>query len=232
MSADTMPGPSADAEIVMFFVGDDGEPLDPWAPEDRDRDEGLESVPVEPGGLPAATVAAFAHPPVPPSRPWGPRPARWRHQGCAEEVRVPVLGQPRVVTAVAVRSGLLGRSTGDLDVDLDTAVADYGCVTWAASLRQSAGRRRPASLRMYGSPSGVVTLCVLTPLHPRVRPSRSFLRAGLSAVMALRDGLVVELRGSSTAGVNERGEITGTSHGAGGGNERRSAYLRSGACSS
>ena len=232
MSADTMPGPSADAEIVMFFVGDDGEPLDPWAPEDRDRDEGPESVPVEPGGLPAATVAAFAHPPVPPSRPWGPRPARWRHQGCAEEVRVPVLGQPRVVTAVAVRSGLLGRSTGDLDVDLDTAVADYGCVTWAASLRQSAGRRRPASLRMYGSPSGVVTLCVLTPLHPRVRPSRSFLRAGLSAVMALRDELVVELRGSSTVGVNERREITGTSHGAGGGNERRSAYLRSGACSS
>jgi hypothetical protein len=119
------------------------------------------------------------------------------------------------VTAAAVSSGLLGRSTGELDVDLDTAVADYGCVTWAASLRQSAGRRRRASLRMYGSPSGVVTLCVLTPVHPRLRPSRPFLRAGLSAVMALRDGLVVELRHSSTVGANERRETTGTGHGAG-----------------
>lgn len=112
-----------------------------------------------------------------------------RRSGLPEEILVTLHADPGRAADVAVRGGLLARGTGRLQVEATSLSARHNELRWTATLQTTPWRRRPATLRLYGSPSHNVTILTLTPHRARRVATRSFLRIGMRSMTDLRDRL-------------------------------------------
>jgi len=186
-------GPPDDAdteappEIVMFFLGPDGEFLDE-----------------DPHAAPRHTIADVRrawhaalesearHDPFARNR-LGPRPVqgtgRPAKSGFRDEIIVTARSGPERAVAVAVRSGLFSPPVNRLVVDESSMTSRRYELAWDARITLWPWQRRPVRLRLYASPSLNVTVLALSP--PKARPAarRRFLRIGNQVMNELRDRL-------------------------------------------
>lgn len=109
-----------------------------------------------------------------------------RSAGCREEIQVTLLAHPAVTADVIEELRLLDASSR-LVVDVSTLRRIDREITWTARVRTTPWSRRPARLRLYGSPSANITVLTLTPIRSRRWGVRLFLRSGLRSMFELRD---------------------------------------------
>jgi hypothetical protein len=179
---------AATDEIIVFVLGDDGEPdlgAPPPLPSLRER---LGLVP----SLPPVADIEQTRPRLTPGARLGQAVDEPRRSGFPEEILVTLHADP-VTTAERALAGTALRSASRLRIDRSTLRVRRNDVLWRCTLRTGPLRRRPAMVRLYGSPSANVTVLTLSPERPRRVATRGFLRAGLRAMTELRDRLADEV---------------------------------------
>ncbi len=179
---------AATDEIIMFVLGDDGEPdlgAPPPLPSLRER---LGLVPTVP---PVADIDQ-TQPRLTPGARLGQAVDEPRRSGFPEEILVTLHADP-ATTAERALAGTAFRSAPRLLVDRSSLRVRRNDVLWRCTLRTGPWRRRPATVRLYGSPSANVTVLTLSPERPRRVATRGFLRVGLRVMTELRDRLAAEV---------------------------------------
>lgn len=180
-------GVEATPEIVMFFLGPDGDLVgaDPRTAERRTlgdvRRAWRTALEVERRQDPFGRNRLTPRPVQSTGRPAKP--------GFRDEILVTSPSSPDRVVAEAVRGGLFEPPLDGLDVDVDTMRSRRYELSWDATLRIRRLQRRPVRLRIYASPSLNVTALAMSPQRPRRAARRSFLRAGNRVMGELRDRL-------------------------------------------
>jgi hypothetical protein len=180
-------GTEASPEIVMFFLGPDGEFLDE-----------------DPHAVPRHTLADVrrawhaaleseaAHDPFARNR-LGPRPVqgtgRPAKTGYRDEIVVTARSGPERAVAVAVRPGLFSPPVSRLIVDESSITSRRYELAWDARIALWPWQRRPVRLRLYASPSLNVTVLSLSPPKAKAAARRRFLRVGNRVMNELRDRL-------------------------------------------
>lgn len=173
----------ASPEIVMFFLGPDGEAVDDVATRPRTL-----------GDLYHAWRSALAaehdhgldhrHRPV--SRPVQGTGRPGRH-GYRDEIVVTLRSRPIDAVGEALRPDLFDPPVRWLRVEPGSLRTSRYELSWGAALTVWPWQTRPARLRLFASPSLNVTVLSLFPLHPRRVATRRFLRRGLLVMNDLRD---------------------------------------------
>ncbi len=175
-------------EIVVFVLGEDGEP-------DLGGPRPLPSIRERLGLVPTVPPIADidqTQPRLTPGARLGQAVDEPRRSGFPEEILVTLHADP-VTTAERALAGTAFRSAPRLRVDRSTLRVRRNDVLWRCTLRIGPLRRRPAMVRLYGSPSANVTVLTLSPERPRRVATRRFLRVGLRAMTELRDRLAAEV---------------------------------------
>lgn len=174
----------ASDEIVMFFLGPDGEPLEPAEePPARTLADVYRS-------WRAALEAEREHEEYRRTRPVARQvqgTGRPGKVGYRDEIVVTLRSDPMRAVTEAVDGDVFEPPIRHLEVDPESMVSSRYELNWTASIRVGLGRRRPARLRLYASPSLNVTVMSLFPLKQRPIAKASFLRRGLKVMNALRD---------------------------------------------
>lgn len=183
-SLQTDDGPVASPEIVMFFLGPDGQPLsDQDTPrqrtigdvyrtwrraldEEREQDEFHRYRP------PDRKVQGIGKP---------------GKTGYRDEIVVTLRSGPLHAVTEAIEGRLFDPPIDRLTIDPGSVETSRYELRWRALIRISPWQRRPATLRLYASPSLNVTVLSLRPFKPRGIARRSFLRVGLRVMNRLRD---------------------------------------------
>lgn len=109
--------------------------------------------------------------------------------GSSEDVVAALRVSPAVVVAVARRGDIFDPPLKCLTVKIDSLEISGRSCSWQATLKTGRYRRRPATLRIEPSPSGVLTILQLVPASSRRYRTRSFVTAGALAVSQLSDRL-------------------------------------------
>ncbi len=172
----------ASPEIVMFFLGPDGEPSQPepeptprtlgeiyrtWRTalaEERDREEFNRTRPV------ARQVHGTGRP---------------GKAGFRDEIVVTIRSSPMEAVAEALTGAVFDPPIPRLSVDESSLRASRYELSWHARIRVSPWLTRDARLRLYASPSLNVSVLSLFPLKQRPIAKSSFLRKGLRVMNAL-----------------------------------------------
>lgn len=178
-------------EIVMFFVGDDGEPVTEL--DAGPRQSLAERLGIAPTGPPIPEIDHTTSNLMPGMR-VGQGVDEPRRTGFHEEILVTLHADPVDSIQTALSADVLDSAAPRLEVDHDSLAARRNELRWTVRLRTGPGRRRSAHLRVYGSPSSNVTVLTLSPLRPRKVATRSFLRRGMRAMTVVRDELAAEVR--------------------------------------
>jgi hypothetical protein len=173
-------------EIVMFFLGPDGELLDDEiTPQPRTVGDVVRS-------WKTALEAERQHPGYRRNRPdtrqvqGTGRPGR---PGFRDEILVTLRSNPVVAVTEAVSGDLFVPPIGRLTVDGTSLEVDRYELSWQAVLRVSPWQNRSVRLRLYASPSLNVSVLSLVPPQQRSAAKSSFLRVGLKVMNQLRDRL-------------------------------------------
>lgn len=177
-------GPAASPEIVMFFLGPDGEPLtDPDGPpqrtigdvyrtwrraieEEREQEEFHRYRP------PDRKVQGIGKP---------------GKTGYRDEIVVTLRSTPMHAVTEAIGGTLFDPPINRLTIDTGSVETSRYELRWRALIQISPWQRRAATLRLYASPSLNVSVLSLRPVKPRGIARRSFLRVGLRVMNRLRD---------------------------------------------
>ena len=181
--ADTEAAP----EIVMFFLGPDGEFLheDPHAAPRRTLADVRRA-------WRAALESEATHDPFARNR-LGPRPVqgtgRPAKTGYRDEIIVTARSSPERAVAAAVRPGLFSPPVNRLAVEESSITSRRYELAWDARIALWPWQRRRVRLRLYASPSLNVTVLALAPAKPRAAARNRFLRVGNRVMNELRDRL-------------------------------------------
>jgi len=184
----------ATPEIVMFFLGPQGEFVDddPNAPPRRTladiRRVWRTAVEVERRQDPFGRNRAAPRPVQGTGRPAKP--------GYRDEILVTSRRSPDLAVAEAVRGDFFDPPLDRLDVDVTSLRSRRYELSWNATLRVRPWQRRPVQVRFYASPSLNVTALAMSPQRPRRAARSSFLRVGNTVMTALRDRLDERLASS------------------------------------
>lgn len=176
-------------EIVMFFLGPDGEFLDQ-----------------DPNAAPRRTLADVR-------RAWraaldsearhdtlgrnrlGPRPVQGTGRpgkaGFLDEILVTARSGPERAVGVAVRPGLFAPPVKRFAVDASSITSRRYELAWDARIALWPWEHRRVRLRLYASPSLNVTVLALSPVKSRAAARRRFLYVGNRVMNELRDRLDV-----------------------------------------
>ncbi len=179
--------PVTSPEIVMFFLGPDGQPLD-GDPDTATRQRTV-------GELYRAWRAALddereredyrRHRPGDRKVQGIGRPAR---TGYRDEIVVTLRSDPmRAVTEAIGGAGVFQPPIARLDVDEASRATTRYELRWPVTIRVWPWQRRRAVLRLYASPSLNVSVLSLLPERPRSIARTRFLRVGLRVMNELRD---------------------------------------------
>lgn len=107
-------------------------------------------------------------------------------EGGREDVVMPVAMKPQLAGSVLAMADFFARPLPRLAVDPTSLEVDHRGYTWRAKVRcRRFVPSRPATLRVYPSPSGNLTILELVPMRPGRIPTSSFVTAGVTAVTAL-----------------------------------------------
>jgi hypothetical protein len=181
--ADTEAAP----EIVMFFLGPDGEFLD----EDPHAAPRHTLADVRRAWR-AALESEAAHDPFARNR-LGPRPVqgigRPGKSGYRDEIVVTARSSPERAVAVAVRPGLFSPPLNRLAVEESSITSRRYELAWDGRIALWPWQHRRVRLRLYASPSLNVTVLALSPPKARAAARRRFLRVGNRVMNELRDRL-------------------------------------------
>lgn len=199
---DRLDGPEGQAEagedIVMFFLGPEGEFVDE-----------------DPSARPRRTIADVR-------RAWratleverrqdpygrnrlAPRPVqgtgRPTKPGYRDEILVTSGSSPERAVAEAVRGEIFDPPISRLVVDVDSLRSRRYELSWDATLQVWPWQRRPVTIRMYASPSLNVTALAMSPPKPRRVARPGFLRAGNRVMTSLRDRLDERIQAGAGSG--------------------------------
>lgn len=177
-------------EIVMFALGPDGEPDPPDDPGPQvSLRERLGLVPK----LPPVVDIDQTRPRLTPAGRLAQTLDEPRRNGFPEEILITLHADPVAIAQRAITGAAFEGTSRRLDVDRRTLRARRNDLLWHGTLRTGRWRRRPATVRLYGSPSANVTVLTLSPKRPRRVATRRFLRAGLRALSEVRDHLEAEI---------------------------------------
>jgi hypothetical protein len=176
--------PVASPEIVMFFLGPDGEPLsDPDVPRQRTigevyrtwreaLDEEREDEEYHRHRPPDRKVQGIGRP---------------GKTGYRDEIVVTPRSAPMPAVTEAIEGNLFEPPIDWLRIDLESIQTNRYELRWRVQIRISPWQRRRATLRLYASPSLNVSVLSLRPLKPRGIARTKFLRVGLRVMNRLRD---------------------------------------------
>jgi hypothetical protein len=107
-------------------------------------------------------------------------------EGGREDVVMPVPMKPYEAGSALATADFFARPLPHLVVDPVSLEVDHRGYTWRAEVRcRRLAPSRPATLRVYPSPSGNLTIVELVPTRPGRIPTSSFIRAGVEALTAL-----------------------------------------------
>jgi hypothetical protein len=173
-------------EIVMFFLGPDGELLDdettsqPRTVGDvvRSWKTTLEAERQQPGYRRNRPDSRQVQGTGRPGRP-----------GFRDEILVTLRSNPVLAVTEAVGCDLFVPPIARLTVDGTSLEVDRYELSWQAVLRVFPWQKRSVRLRLYASPSLNVSVLSLIPPQQRSAAKSSFLRVGLKAMTQLRDQL-------------------------------------------
>lgn len=112
----------------------------------------------------------------------GPGQERTSRSGSTEEVCAPLLVRPHIAMRALLEADVFGQGLRTIDVDGSSLDSNGVSCSWLASVRTGLFRSRDATLRIGPSPSGNITVLQLMPQHTRRFYTRSFVRAGITAV--------------------------------------------------
>lgn|GEM_PF-630070 len=177
----------ATPEIVMFFLGPEGELVDadPNSPPRRTladvRRAWRTALEVERRQDPFGRNRLAPRPVQGSGRPARP--------GYRDEILVTSRRSPDLAVAEAVRGDLFEPPLDRLEVDAASLRSRRYELSWDATLRVRPWGHRPVRVRLYASPSLNVTALAMSPQRPRRAARSSFLRVGNSVMNALRDRL-------------------------------------------
>jgi hypothetical protein len=173
-------------EIVMFFLGPDGELLDDeTTPQPRTVGEVVRE-------WKTTLEAERQHPGSRRNRPDTRRvegTGRLGRPGFRDEVLVTLRSNPVLAVTEAIRGDLFVPPIARLTVDGTSLEVDRYELNWQAVLRVFPWQKRSVRLRLYASPSLNVSVLSLIPPQQRSAAKSSFLRVGLKAMTQLRDQL-------------------------------------------
>ncbi|MGI9643705.1 MAG: hypothetical protein ACR2O6_00165 [Ilumatobacteraceae bacterium] len=173
----------APPEIVMFFLGPDGEPVEPEAPgSQRTLSEIYRSWRAS---LDDEREHGEFHRRRPPDRKVQGigRPGR---TGYRDEIVVTLRADPMQAVTEAVGGDLFDPPITRLEIDPGSLQSSRYELSWRATIRVGT-RRRAARVRLYASPSLNVSVLSLLPARPRSIARTGFLRVGLRVMNQLRD---------------------------------------------
>jgi hypothetical protein len=176
--------PDALPEIVMFFLGPDGELLDnETQTESRSISDvvkawkhALEVESQQDGSYRNRDLTRQVQGTGRPGRP-----------GFRDEILVTLRTGPVSAVAEALRADLFHPPIGRLHIDESTREVGRYELSWQAVLRVSPWQKRQVKLRLYASPSLNVSVLSLLPPQQRSSARRGFLRIGLRAMNELKD---------------------------------------------
>jgi len=180
-------GTEAPPEIVMFFLGPDGEFLheDPHAAPRRTIADVRRA-------WHTALETEAAHDPFARNR-LGPRPVqgtgRPAKSGYLDEIVVTARSSPERAVSVAILPALFSPPVSRLDVDESSITSRRYELDWDARIALWPWQQRRVRLRLYASPSLNVTVLALSPTKARAAARRRFLRVGNRVMNELRDRL-------------------------------------------
>jgi hypothetical protein len=183
--------PDADAEaapeIVMFFLGPDGEFLD------QDSNAAPRRTLADVRRAWRAALESEARSDTLGRNRLGPRPVqgtgRPGRAGFLDEIVVTARANPERAVAVAVGAGMFSPPVNHLAVDEASITSRRYELGWDARIALWPWQRRRVRLRLYASPSLNVTVLALSPLKSRAAARRRFLRVGNRVMNELRDRL-------------------------------------------
>ncbi len=184
VAAAAVPGPHDELpEVEVFVPGPDGEPLE--VAEAAGAQEVLRELGTsltqglhQLGELHAAQGTRL-----------GSSVDRATRDGSREDVMTPLLLDPSRAFAAIGHGTMFDPPLPLVDIDSASLEVDSRGVSWRAVVRTGRYRRRPATLRLYSSPSANLTVVELVPDKPRWIWTWSFVRAGVAAVDELADRL-------------------------------------------
>jgi hypothetical protein len=136
-------------------------------------------------------------PPAAPSRPV--MMERRKDTGHPEEILVTMRCRPPVARDIAAAVHVFSPDLRRLRVDVSTLRRGRRELTWDAVLRAPIWRRRPATLRLWASPSSNVSVLTLTPKKPHKVARRGFIRAGVRALHDLSARIDAEAEATASA---------------------------------
>lgn len=170
-------------ELVIWFPGPDGEPIEPSPP--LSAEEVLRNAY---GSLAGAVDQVKDRRATPGFRPGGvgDRPDR---RGVLGEVITPVLVRPSLAAAMAVEGALFSPPLPGMTVDDQSLDVSQRGLTWQVTLRTGLVGRRQATLRIQPSPSANLTIIELIPNRPKRLRARAFVRAGINVIDQLSSRL-------------------------------------------
>jgi hypothetical protein len=174
----------------MFVLGADGEPV--LDPPDRPAPTLRERLGLMPTVPPIAEIEQ-TRPRLTPAGRVGHGLDEPRRSGFPEEILVTLHADPVAAARRALDGAVFERPPSRLQVDRGSLRARRNDLLWRCTLRTGRWRRRPAMIRLYGSPSSNVTVLTLSPDRPRRIAARGFLRVGLRTMTELRDRLAAEV---------------------------------------
>lgn len=170
-------------ELVIWFPGPDGEPIEPSPP--LSTEEVLRTTY---NALALAFDQVKDRRATPGFRPGGvgDRPDR---RGVLGEVITPVLVRPSLAATMAVEGALFSPPLPGMAVDDHSLDVSRRGLTWQVTLRTGLTGRRQATLRIQPSPSANLTVIELIPNRPRRLSERAFVRAGIDVMDQLSSRL-------------------------------------------
>jgi len=173
-------------EIVMFFLGPDGELLDDDA--DNSSPTVGDIVRAWRVTLEAERQHSGYHRNRPDSRQvqGTGRPGR---PGFRDEILVTLRSNPVLAVSEAVRGGLFSPPIDRLTVDDASLEVGRYELSWQAVLRVFPWQKRRVKVRLYASPSLNVSVLSLVPPQQRSAARSGFLRVGSKVMNQLRDRL-------------------------------------------
>jgi len=121
---------------------------------------------------------------------------RRKDTGHPEEILVTMRCRPPVARDIATASPVFSPDLRRLRVDVTTLRRDRRELAWDAVIRAPLWRRRPATLRLWASPSSNVSVLTLTPKKPHKVARRGFIRAGVRALHDLSARIDAEAEAS------------------------------------